>query len=77
MVILFFQWERVKTSVQSLQQITLGGIEEVMESAAYGIEVSIGTSLQKVHSRHCLNLKKFSAVFRLNTHYCMFQYSKP
>jgi len=34
------QWERLKTSVQSLQQITMTGIEEVMESQVYGIEVS-------------------------------------
>jgi hypothetical protein len=76
--IFFSQWERVKTSVQSLQQITMGGIEEVMESAAYGIEVSIGKSLQKKQSRHGLNLKTLRAVFEhSNTHYCMFQFSEP
>eukprot|EP00542_Grammatophora_oceanica_P019295 CAMPEP_0194030396 /NCGR_PEP_ID=MMETSP0009_2-20130614/3899_1 /TAXON_ID=210454 /ORGANISM="Grammatophora oceanica, Strain CCMP 410" /LENGTH=324 /DNA_ID=CAMNT_0038670335 /DNA_START=111 /DNA_END=1085 /DNA_ORIENTATION=+ len=39
------QWERVQAPVQSLQQITMGGVEETLESKAYGIETPIDEQL--------------------------------
>jgi hypothetical protein len=41
---LFFEkpWERVATPIHSLQQVSMEGVEEVMESKPYGIDVSCG-----------------------------------
>jgi len=34
------QWERVGNALNTFQRVTSGGIEEIMESKPYGLEVS-------------------------------------
>lgn len=43
-------WERIATPIQSLQQVSMDGVEEVMESQPYGVQVRRKVVVSRIYT---------------------------